>query len=264
MKQDVLPEDENSGTAGLPFDEDAIRRLVGERCDGNWTRLHTRSGLHRTTVRRWLNGAHYPREDKFLRFCGALDVDFFATLDLYAAQVPQLAQAVVQAALAGSWQGPLTSLSFLQSFLLRPGNWPGKQLLRRYGLPPGRTWHTWDFHNDPAAGPSDCYCTFTLQPSADPQVWYFAFQETGLLQWMWFRYGCVRKRWDEALLMNFVFMGELERHVLDQHANNMIVQTYVSDRPTTFRIASLHPFEASASFDPPKDAPFLCFRKPGP
>ncbi len=95
-------------------------------------------------------------------------------------------------------------------------------------------------------------------------MWHFAFQEAGTLQWIWFRFGCVRKRWEEALLMKFVFMGELEQRVLSESADRVFVQTYLSERPTTFRIASLHPFEASASFEAPAEDPFLCLRKPGP
>lgn len=111
---------------------------------------------------------------------------------------------------------------------------------------------------------SKCWATLALESSVNPQVWYFAFQEPQGVAWMWFRYGVVRKRWGEALLLNFVYMGEVERIHPPPDADSIFVQTYLPPRKTTYRIVSLHPFEASVCEAPAAEALALRFRRAGP
>ena len=247
----------------LPLDSLAINRLIEERFNNNKAKFLRHADLHKTTLTRWLNGTSQPQAERFLRFCGAFDVDFFALLEATPESVQLLSYVIAQAALLKGWKDTLPSLAFLQNFLLAPGDWPDLEIANHYNHKRKPEWSTWDFQYDPKAGRRDYYITFDIKFSTDPQVWYFAFQEPESSQWMWFRYGCVRKRWNELLLLNFVFMGELDIVELSSEIDRIAVQTYLGGRPTTYRIASLHPFEARVSEIVPASPPPVRFRQPG-
>lgn len=250
----------------LPLHKANIARLIDERFPGKRAAFYRRAGLHKSTLGRWYEGAHAPRPDRFLRFCGALDADFFALLDVSPEQVASFAYGIAQAALSNTWSNSFPTFSFLQQFLLGPGDWPAETsdgMLAHYSQSSPREWCVWEYKHDPAKGPSECYATFQLKFSADPQVWYFGFQERHGREWMWMRYGCVRKLWEEVLLLNFVFMGEIERVEHPPNADAIVVQTYLGPRPITYRIVSLHPFTATCVESPPESLPHVRFRQPG-
>lgn len=250
----------------LPLNKSVIERLILERFGGSQADFLRRAGIHKSTLGHWLKGENQPRPERFLKMCAALDVDFFATLEVSEGQIAALVPEIVQAVMAGDWRA-LPTFAFLGKFLLAPGGWPKEQLLKHYrpfSRSGTRTWHWHDFEHDPAAGKQDYYGTFRLRFTADPQVWWIAFRERLGIPWMWYRYGCFRKCWEEVLLMNFVFMGETQCYIHPEGVDSVVVQTYLGNRPTTYRIASLHPFKMEVLEGTPAGEDFVQFRQTGP
>lgn len=248
----------------LALDRRVIEHLIRQRF-GTQEKFLRRAGIDKSTLGHWLKGEHYPRPETFLRFCGALDVDFFAVMDASLGRLQEVSFAMGGTVLTNQWSGALASFAFLRGFLLTPGEWPGEKLLEDYNR--GRVrpyqWHRWEFQHRPKMGRHNYYGTFVLKPSVDPQVWYFAFQETTTRPWGWLPYGCVRKLGDENLLIHFVLVGESERAAHSDGVDRIAVQTYLSKRRTNYRIASLHPFEVTFSETAPESLPRVCFRQPG-
>ncbi|MBI2432833.1 MAG: helix-turn-helix transcriptional regulator [Candidatus Hydrogenedentes bacterium] len=160
------------------MDRAAVERLIRERF-GTQAAFLRRAGMDKATLHRWFNGEHHPRPETFLRFCGALDVDFLSVLEVSPERLAGMSYGIGRAALGNDWRGALSTFAFLTRFLVMPGEWPGDCLLAEYDqgrIRPGR-WHTWDYEHDPATQRHDYYGTICLTGSANPQVWYVAFQE---------------------------------------------------------------------------------------
>ncbi|MBI2432834.1 MAG: hypothetical protein HYV26_08190 [Candidatus Hydrogenedentes bacterium] len=72
----------------------------------------------------------------------------------------------------------------------------------------------------------------------------------------------MRRRWEELLLVHFVFVNTSERVESVDGAGQIAVQTYLDGRRRRLRFASLHAFEASFCETPPECVPRVCFQQP--
>ncbi len=239
-----------------------IEHLISNRFDSK-ADFFRKSRINKATLWRWYSKQHYPAPETFLNFCGALDVDFLALLDVTPERVSQFQVRLAQVAFERSWKTFLPTLAFLDEFLIGPGDWPGDFILPHYNryLRRARQWTVWEYEHDPSKQRSNYYGTFLLEQSIDPQVWYFAFSESQGTPWNWFRYGAVRKVETEVMLLNFTAESDLAS--CPDKTRPIAVQTYLGSNRAFFRVVSLHPFRAVFHQATPDQIDPVSFRYPG-
>ena len=248
------------------LDKPLIERLIEERF-GTKTAFHETGAVDKATLGRWFSGKSHPSSEKYLEFCGALNVDPLALLSIHPDRMPTLVLKAIVGIGTGRWGKELGMLSFLQGLIpgrqlhgddyeveeggdtssdTRPDDdhWPSEKMPSKY-LDERRKRRTWSklFHkHDPSKEKHSYYGAFLLRPSIAPQVFYFAFrkEERPYRDWWW--YGYVRSLDDEVSLLHFTSQRMTASASSD---GSLAVETYLESVPIDFQIFSIHPFEAS-------------------
>lgn len=206
---------------------------------------------HRSTVLRWLRSGTYPKSaQQLLALAGALDVDPFSlwifrleAFDVLRARISRLARR------RRGWSRLHAALSFLEHFIGSTAEWPPIDIADQYF---GRPWWLAEFEHTARARRN--YYTRALIESSepagfeDPQVWHFAYRDSGVRDAEWRPYGFIQRMGPELSLFNF--NGLTDHAEIRPGAVRLHVETWFGEGAARIRVASLHGYRLSLATAP--------------
>jgi hypothetical protein len=206
------------------------------------------------TIYKWLAEGMPKHEDSFFGFFGALDADPIALIDFersgFSKHFGRFRQAIM---LAGLNVGGFRSLTRL----MRPAlHWPDNQLTE---LHYGKTWSTHEFEHDARLVISS-YVTFRIG-SADeekrdwPRAYHIAYRRKNNADGLWRPFGSIITRQSELILVHE--NGAVQTARPKTSGFPIEFKTFFGPSAAEFRIASLHPFEASLDLIDDPDVPLV-------
>lgn len=230
----------------LSLDRGLIKSALEQRYSGRvedlqsaWDTLGKclRRTPSRATVFRWINGNLPRNRCDFLVFCGLLDLDPMAMLCLPDGREAEAVHHLSRSFWLNSWKQP--ALGFLTEFFGHHADWPPKLLSRRYFR---RDWTICEFEHKADV---DVNYYGTIEVSACPfshgQTFHFAYSQRSAVISPWIQYGFVERRDCSVRLFNY--NGRFDRCVCASKHDPCVIQTWFGPSPSTFRVASLHPFK---------------------
>lgn len=194
---------------------------------------------NRSTIYRWIDKGLPSRADAVFEFCGLLDVDLVAILDLDRSGIRR-----DFAAIRRSFQSGRARESALQPLfeMYLPGqHWPPKQLAERYY---DRPWWFVDFEHDP----NQLANVYALLEMAVPDSighdkpigFHIAYRRKGAADHMWRPYGFILRQNERVQL--FSESGDFQERSNQEEKSIVRVETFFGSGPAEFRLASLHEF----------------------
>ncbi|WP_157075209.1 hypothetical protein [Erythrobacter sp. AP23] len=195
------------------------------------------------TIYKWIANGMPKAEDTFLSFFGALDADPISLIDLEKSQFRKHFGRLRQAILLGGINiGGFRPLMYL----LRPSpQWPDETLTGKYFR---RRWATQDFLHE-AEHVKNLDVTIRIQgdpeqPREWPRAFHVAYRRLTNADGLWRPFGTILTRNSEAILVHE--NGAIGNAALGFGSGHRIdFKTFFGPSPAEFRVASLHPFEAT-------------------
>lgn len=201
----------------------------------------------RSTIYRWLNTGSLPRSKEHLMgFCRLLDIDPLCVLEASDNETEKALEYLLVSLQLEHWKQP--ALEFLAEYFGRQKSWPPPSIAKHNF---GRSWYTAEIEHDPKIK-SLFYAKVRISGNKKvytvrPQVYHIAFCSPGFFWDRWLQYGLIVRHRDQLNLYHI-------------NGHNQAVQTFDVDKPfhfetwfgpsrTTFRLASLHPFQAELDGD---------------
>jgi hypothetical protein len=235
---------------GIILNGDLLEKLIKSRFRAGKSDLislwdDSGDGLNSTTIYRWTKGQLPRNGEDLLKLAGLLDVDPFALLAFRTESTTEVIERLLQSFIKNQWE----RFSFFRDFFGRQKNWPPAQVANGFF---GRSWHQARLAHDPAVR-ANYYATISLDglkhlDNVTPQVFHFAFRQTGRFAEYWLDYGFVVRTGNEVRLLHI--NGQAESYSTATLAEPTYVETFFGPSPVEFCIASLHPF--SHELDPVK------------
>jgi hypothetical protein len=238
---------------GIPVSSDFMLDFIKQRWGGvddfavEWAVRHEK-GLQkvgqprdRGSIYRWIKQGLPNRRDEVFGLCAALDVDPFCLIELRDDRFTRLfARERLSFLLNRPGQSKISALWPL----VRPSAaWPDQTIAQDYFA---REWHTYDFAHA-ALNVANCYAQIRLstpvdqQKTGQPRTYYFAYRKAAATDGLWRPYGIVRQRGGRNVALAEMGFADEQASALGSPID---VETFFGPGPASFRIASLHPFEA--------------------
>jgi len=194
------------------------------------------------TVWRWITGRTSLPIGEILPLAGALDVDPTALFECSAHEFEMLCLSLLQEMAAPDHTELSKSVRWAYDLIAPCMLWPPKRLANRYFQ---REWHLFDFKHH-CTSKQNVFQRILIAAAPrvhlEPQVWHFAFKETGALRSIWRPYGVLLR--DRGWLRLFHCRGSLFEWEIDPSTETIYVETWFGTGTATFRVASLHQFRA--------------------
>ncbi len=232
--------------AMLDLRRELITRKVAEAFGGSVAALAASWPVdpvpHRSTVLRWLTAGTFPKSARqFLALAGAIDVDPFSLWTFRISAFDVLCARIIRVARQRRWSRLHPALSFLDRFIGPTAQWPPVEIAEDYF---GRPWCIAEFEH-PAQIDRNYYGHILIEsPRAhdfsDPQVWHFAYRDSGVRSAAWRPYGFVQRMGAELSLFNF--SGLTDRAEIGVATRQFRVETWFGEGAAQFRVASLHEY----------------------
>lgn len=237
----------------IPIDADFLLDLIKRRWDSvdefavGWEE-RCRSRLQkvgeprdRATIYRWLKLGLPNRREEVMGLCATLDVDPLALVDLDSGAFIKLFERERQLFLLNQ---PIRSRLSVLWPLIRPSpHWPDFGIGHDYFA---RPWSLFEFEH-PARDIVNVFAQIRLHDRAEPEaaepvrVYHFAYRKAGALDRLWRPYGIVRRRGNQVIAV--AEMGWRDMRSPDPEGV-IDAETFFGPGPASFRIASLHAFDA--------------------
>ncbi|MFO6430252.1 hypothetical protein ACLBKT_09205 [Erythrobacter sp. W302b] len=206
------------------------------------------------TVYKWLAEGMPKHEESFFAFFGALDADPIALIDFersgFARHFGRFRQAIM---LAGLNVGGFRSLTHL----MRPAqHWPDNQLTELYY---GKEWSAHEFEHD-AQSVINSYVTFRIggtqeEQRAWPRAYHIAYRRKSNADGLWRPFGSIIARQSELILVHE--NGAVQTAKPKTSDTPIEFRTFFGPSAAEFRIACLHPFDASLDLIDDPDVPLV-------
>ena len=254
----------------LALDGDLLHRIVDKRFPKGVTdfldywhgasdprgRLYSKAPRNRATIYRWFRGDLPGSAETLVELAAILDIDPLSLFTI-ASDDPAGATAKILTALeTGLW--PHKSMFILSDFLGRRADWPPPAVGTRYS----DGWRTFEFSHDPEYR-SGVYGNFQITFDEDldpeiPRIIHVAYRYQPHFGGRWLQYGLVKFVGTEMILLNI--NGSIETGFGPSSSGPFTVETVFGLGPAEFRLASLTPFDAKASYEPSSDPGLVGFR----
>lgn len=217
---------------------------------------------HRSTVLRWLTAGTFPRSARqFLALAGAIDVDPLSLWTFRISAFDVLCARILGVARHRRWSRLHPALSFLDRFIGPTAQWPPVEIAEDYF---GRSWRIAEFEH-PAHSDRNYYGHILIEPPrthgfSDPQIWHFAYRDSGVRNAAWRPYGFVQRMGAELSLFNF--SGLTDCAEIGVATRPFCVETWFGEGAARFRVASLHDYRLDIAVAANPGIPHVRFALP--
>ena len=217
---------------------------------------YSKAPRNRATIYRWFQGDLPGSAETLVELAAILDIDPFCLITLAGGSPSEATAKILTALETRLWQHK--SMSLLGEYLGRRADWPPKAIGARFAS----GWHTFDFSHDPAIR-AGVYGNFEisfpdgLDPDI-PKVLHIAYRHQPHFGGRWLQFGLVRFLDTDSLLINI--NGSIEIGSAASASGPFTIETVFGLGPAEFRLASLTPFSAEASYEPSTDPGRVGFR----
>ena len=198
--------------------------------------------LNKSTIYGWRSGKRAPADsEKYLRLCGMLDIDpcLLIGCDINDDDAVHAIRRVISQGRFGDCK----FLSFVTAFSENTNSWPPEHLSENYY---GRSWCVADVESDPATL-SNAYLRLELRSTLgkyNPVVYHFAHKRPSDTNWQ--HYGAVYRLMEDQGLVHISGDRSL-LNTKNEPNEYTYVETWVGPNAHQFKIASMHPFNCTAT-----------------
>ncbi|WP_188453024.1 hypothetical protein [Glycocaulis albus] len=248
---ELSPMDFRQMTYKIKLDKNIILEAIDRKYGGSipnllsqWEISNKSIGLNtqpdRSTIYHWINGNIPRTTERFLKFCGVLDIDPFALILNNEDDIEKIHATILKSFWSDYWTQP--ALSFVKDFIGQKTIWPPSFLAEKYYQ---RSWFELNFRHD-YFNKSNHYISICIDPNNlfienHPQVFHIAYQNSGgskLGPWiqygLFIRFGRKTKLWSIS--------GQFESHAHINKEEIICIGTWIGQGNANFKVTSLHPF----------------------